>query len=78
MRKELGFRTIFNLLGPICNPAGVRRQLMGIFSEEWLEPVAHVLADLGTERAWVVHGADGLDEMSTTGPTKVAMLERGR
>ena len=67
VRKELGFRTVFNLLGPICNPARVRRQLIGIFAEEWLEPVAHVLADLGTEKAWVVHGADGLDEMTTTG-----------
>jgi anthranilate phosphoribosyltransferase len=77
VRKELGFRTIFNLLGPICNPAGVKRQLMGIFSDQWLLPVAEVLRDLGTERAWVVHGSDGLDELSTTGPTKVAMLERG-
>ena len=77
VRKELGFRTVFNLLGPICNPARVRRQLMGIFAEEWLEPVAHVLADLGTERAWVVHGSDGLDEMTTTGITRVAILEQG-
>jgi anthranilate phosphoribosyltransferase len=78
VRKELGFRTLFNLLGPICNPAGVRRQLIGIFSEEWLEPVAHVLADLGTEKAWVVHGSDGLDEMTTTGVTRVAVLEQGQ
>jgi anthranilate phosphoribosyltransferase len=77
VRKELGFRTIFNLLGPICNPAGVKRQLMGIFSDRWLLPVAEVLRDLGTESAWVVHGSDGLDELSTTGPTKVAMLDRG-
>ena len=77
VRKELGFRTMFNLLGPLCNPAGVRRQLMGIFAGEWLEPVAHVLADLDAEKAWVVHGADGLDEMSTTGITRVAVLERG-
>ena len=77
VRKELGFRTVFNLLGPICNPARVRRQLMGIFAEEWLEPVAHVLADLGTEKAWVVHGADGLDEMTTTGITRVAVLDQG-
>ena len=69
---------MFNLLGPICNPARVRRQLIGIYAREWLEPVAHVLADLGTEKAWVVHGADGLDEMSTTGATHVAMLENGR
>jgi anthranilate phosphoribosyltransferase len=78
VRRDLGFRTVFNLLGPICNPAGVRRQLIGIYAREWLEPVAHVLADLGTEKAWIVHGADGLDEMSTTGATRVAMLESGR
>jgi anthranilate phosphoribosyltransferase len=78
VRKELGFRTVFNLLGPICNPARVRRQLIGIFAEEWLEPVAHVLGDLGTEKAWVVHGADGLDEMTTTGITRVAILEHGQ
>jgi anthranilate phosphoribosyltransferase len=77
VRRDLGFRTVFNLLGPICNPAGVRRQLMGIFAEEWLEPVAHVLNDLGTAKAWVVHGADGLDEMTTTGITRVAVLEQG-
>ena len=78
VRKELGFRTVFNLLGPLCNPAGVHRQLIGIFAEEWLEPVAHVLADLGAEKAWVVHGADGLDEMTTTGITRVAVLEQGQ
>ena len=78
VRRDLGFRTVFNLLGPICNPANVRRQLIGIYAREWLEPVAHVLADLGTEKAWIVHGADGLDEMSTTGATRVAMLENGR
>jgi anthranilate phosphoribosyltransferase len=78
VRKELGFRTLFNLLGPICNPARVRRQLMGIFAEEWLEPVAHVLADLGAEKAWIVHGSDGLDEMTTTGITRVAVLEHGQ
>jgi anthranilate phosphoribosyltransferase len=78
VRRELGFRTLFNLLGPLCNPARVRRQLIGIFAEEWLEPVAHVLSDLGSEKAWVVHGVDGMDEMSTTGITRVAMLEGGR
>jgi anthranilate phosphoribosyltransferase len=78
VRKELAFRTVFNLLGPICNPARVRRQLIGIFAEEWLEPVAHVLADLGTEKAWVVHGTDGLDEMTTTGVTRVAILDHGQ
>jgi anthranilate phosphoribosyltransferase len=78
VRRDLGFRTVFNLLGPICNPARVKRQLLGIFAEDWLEPVAHVLADLGTEKAWVVHGTDGLDEMTTTGVTRVAMLQNGR
>jgi anthranilate phosphoribosyltransferase len=76
-RVELGTRTIFNLLGPLANPAGARRQLMGVFAPEWLEPIAHVLARLGTERAWVVHGADGLDELSTTGPSQVAELRDG-
>jgi anthranilate phosphoribosyltransferase len=77
VRKELGFRTIFNLLGPICNPAGVRRQLLGIFSDKWLLPIAEVLRELGTECAWIVHGSGGLDEMSTLGPTRVAMLNGG-
>jgi anthranilate phosphoribosyltransferase len=78
VRRDLGFRTVFNLLGPICNPAGVRRQLIGIYAPEWLEPVARVLAELGTEKAWIVHGAGGLDELSTAGPTRVAILEDGR
>jgi anthranilate phosphoribosyltransferase len=78
VRRELAFRTVFNLLGPICNPANVKRQLIGIYAREWLEPVAHVLGELGTEKAWIVHGADGLDEISTTGTTRVAMLENGR
>jgi len=77
VRKELGFRTIFNLLGPISNPAGVRRQLLGIYSRHWIEPIALVLAKLGTEKAWIVHGSDGLDEMTTTGTTHVAVLENG-
>jgi anthranilate phosphoribosyltransferase len=76
-RVELGTRTIFNLLGPLANPAGARRQLMGVFAGEWIEPIAHVLARLGTERAWVVHGADGLDELSTTGSSQVAELRDG-
>jgi anthranilate phosphoribosyltransferase len=78
VRRELGFRTVFNLLGPLCNPAGVRRQLLGVFSRDWLVPVANALAKLGTEKAWVVHGSDGLDEMTTTGVSHVAVLENGK
>ena len=77
-RVELGTRTIFNLLGPLSNPAGVRRQLLGVFSRSWLEPVAEVLRNLGSARVWVVHGSDGLDEITTTGPTSVVALEDGR
>jgi anthranilate phosphoribosyltransferase len=77
VRRELGFRTLFNILGPICNPARVKRQLMGIYAPEWLEPVAHVLKDLGTEKAFIVNGADGMDELTTTGETSVAILEQG-
>ncbi len=75
-RMELGTRTIFNLLGPLSNPAGVKRQLIGVFAPEWVEPLAHVLKELGCERAWVVHG-DGMDEITVTAPTKVAQLENG-
>jgi anthranilate phosphoribosyltransferase len=78
VRQQLGFRTIFNLLGPLCNPARVRRQLIGVFAEPWIEPLARVLHTLGTERAWVVHGSDGLDELTVTGPTHVVELEHGR
>ena len=78
VRAELGFRTIFNILGPICNPAGVKRQLIGVFSPEWIEPMANVLAALGTEKAFIVHGADGLDEISLSGPTHAAILENGK
>jgi anthranilate phosphoribosyltransferase len=76
-RVELGTRTIFNLLGPLANPAGARRQLLGVFAGEWVEPLARVLGQLGAERAWVVHGSDGLDELTTTGPSKVAELDAG-
>lgn len=77
VRAALRFRTIFNLLGPLSNPAGVKRQLLGVFAERWVTPLAEVLRNLGCEHAWVVHGSDGLDEITTTGPTHVAALERG-
>jgi len=76
-RVEIGTRTIFNLLGPLSNPAGVKRQMVGVFSRQWVEPIAHVLRQLGSERAIVVHGSDGLDEITTAGPTSVASLEDG-
>jgi anthranilate phosphoribosyltransferase len=76
-RAELGTRTIFNLLGPLANPAGVKRQLVGVFSAAWLLPMAEVLRNLGSERVWITHGADGLDEISTTGATKVVELKDG-
>ena len=76
-RLELGTRTLFNLLGPLANPASVKRQLLGVFSAAWLDPLAHVLRNLGAERVWLVHGSDGLDEVSTTGPTFVTALEDG-
>ncbi|MDQ0469293.1 anthranilate phosphoribosyltransferase [Labrys wisconsinensis] len=77
-RVELGTRTIFNLLGPCSNPAGVKRQLLGVFSAHWLEPLVEVLHSLGSERVMAVHGSDGLDEITTTGPTDVVSLENGR
>jgi anthranilate phosphoribosyltransferase len=77
-RVELGTRTIFNLMGPLSNPAGTRLQLLGVFAKDWIEPMALVLGALGTERAWVVHGSDGLDEITTTGPTHVADLREGK
>lgn len=75
-RVELGTRTIFNLLGPLCNPANVGRQLLGVFAPEWVEPLAEVLKDRGSTSVWVVHG-NGLDEMATTGETKVSALYNG-
>jgi anthranilate phosphoribosyltransferase len=77
-RVELGTRTIFNLLGPLSNPAGVKRQMIGTFSRHWVEPMAQVLKNLGAESIWVVHGSDGLDEITTSGPTSVAALENGK
>jgi len=76
-RAELGFRTVFNLIGPLSNPAGVRRYLLGVYSPDWVEPLANVLNTLGAERAWVVHGHGGLDEISPSGETKVAAIENG-
>src|SRR6266581_1174516 len=76
-RVELGTRTIFNLLGPLSNPAGVKRQMVGVFSRHWIEPLALVLQNLGSESVWVVHGSDGLDEITTAGATHVAALENG-
>lgn len=76
-RVELGTRTIFNLLGPLSNPAGVNRQMVGVYAEEWVEPLAHVLRNLGSTHVWVVHGSDGLDEITNTGPTTVAELKDG-
>ena len=77
-RVELGTRTIFNLLGPLSNPAGVKRQMVGVFSRQWVQPLAEALNKLGSEAAWVVHGSDGLDEITLCGPTTVAALENGK
>ncbi len=76
-RSELGFRTVFNLIGPLSNPASVKRYLIGVFSPAWVEPLARVLGTLGAERAWVVHGAGGFDEISPAGETTVAALDNG-
>ena len=77
VRRALGFRTIFNLLGPLTNPARVKRQLVGVFGSEWVEPLARAMKLLGSEYAWVVHGAEGLDELSIAGNTNVAVLQDG-
>jgi anthranilate phosphoribosyltransferase len=76
-RAELGTRTVFNLLGPLTNPAGVKRQLTGAFSRAWIRPMAEVLGALGSDRAWLVHGSDGTDELSIAGISWVAALEGG-
>lgn len=76
-RAELGTRTVFNLLGPLLNPAGVRRHMVGVFGGRWVVPMARALDALGSERAMVVHGSDGLDEITTTGSTFVARLDGG-
>jgi anthranilate phosphoribosyltransferase len=76
-RKELGVRTIFNLVGPLSNPADTRRMLIGVFAPRWLEPIAETLRALGAEHVWVVHGAGGLDELSTLGPSEVVEMRDG-
>ena len=77
-RGEIGTRTIFNILGPLANPAGAKRLVIGVFSDEWLVPLAEVMKNLGAQRVWMVHGADGLDEITVTGPTNVAELKDGK
>jgi anthranilate phosphoribosyltransferase len=76
-RKEMAVRTIFNVLGPLTNPAGAKSELLGVFADQWVAPLANVLKQLGAERAWVVHGSDGMDELTTTGPSHVAQLKDG-
>jgi anthranilate phosphoribosyltransferase len=76
-RREIGVRTIFNLLGPLTNPAGAKAQLLGVFARDWVEPLALALGRLGSRRAMVVHGEDGLDELSLTGPSLVSELNDG-
>ncbi len=78
VRADLGIKTIFNMLGPLSNPALVKRQLLGVFAAEWVEPFAEALRNLGSDSAWVVHGSDGMDEITTTGPSTVAELKDGR
>lgn len=78
VRVDLGVRTIFNILGPLLNPAGVKRHLIGVFSRRWVRPLAKALAELGSERVLVVHGSDGLDEITTTGPTFASIVVDGQ
>jgi len=77
-RIELGTRTVFNLLGPLCNPADVKLYMLGVAAERWVEPIARVLGELGASRAWVVHSGDGCDELTLSAPNKVAVLESGK
>ncbi len=77
IRQELGIRSVFNLLGPLTNPAGARRQVLGVYAESLVEPIAHVLRKLGTEHAMVVHGAGGLDELTPTGENLVSEVRDG-
>ncbi len=77
-RVELGTRTLFNLLGPLSNPADVKTHLIGVPSEIWLEPLTQVLREMGSKSVWTVYGSDGLDEVTTTGPTQVAALKNGK
>jgi len=77
-RREIGVRTVFNLTGPLCNPAGATRQLLGVFSPRWLEPIARAARELGAEHLLVVHGCDGSDEITPTGPTRAVELKNGK
>lgn len=77
VRAELGVRTLMNCMGPLLNPVGARRQVVGVYAADLVEPLAHVLSELGADAAWVVHGDDGLDEITTTGRTRAAKLEEG-
>ena len=76
-RKALGIRTLFNMLGPMSNPAGARRMLLGVCDDSWRAPMAEALRDIGVDHVWVVHGHDGMDEITTTGPTSVTEVKGG-